>query len=187
MIQLAAARLEPSTVVNVKDGSSIPSTVRTSYGSFLNAAPSETVDRVNHRLADLTMLPPENGEAIQVSTNQCSPRRCAHGPKGIVMHRFLVYTADRLVSQCLLHARCNGHFATCRTKWCALGCVLGPFAGAAIRAGPVLSTAPRLLRRRDQQAAWRATRVVRRPSVLFSPLVRSRDTCIQRGRGTMLA
>jgi hypothetical protein len=33
MIKLAEARLEPSTVVNVKDGSSIPSTVRSSCES----------------------------------------------------------------------------------------------------------------------------------------------------------
>jgi hypothetical protein len=95
MIRLAEARLEPSTVVNVKDGSSIPSTVRTSYGSFLNSAPSETVDRVNNRLADLTMLPPENGEAIQVRTNQRSPRRCALGRRDIVEHSSYIRRSTR--------------------------------------------------------------------------------------------
>lgn len=93
MIKLAEVRLEPSTVVNVKDGSSMPSTVRTSYGSFLNAAPSDTVDRVNNRLADLTMLPPENGEAIQVRKKQCVLLAvlCARRLKGIVL----------VVSQCV--------------------------------------------------------------------------------------
>eukprot|EP00238_Polyblepharides_amylifera_P000041 CAMPEP_0196570654 /NCGR_PEP_ID=MMETSP1081-20130531/795_1 /TAXON_ID=36882 /ORGANISM="Pyramimonas amylifera, Strain CCMP720" /LENGTH=257 /DNA_ID=CAMNT_0041887207 /DNA_START=121 /DNA_END=891 /DNA_ORIENTATION=- len=68
MMRMAHPNLEKSTVVNVANGKSIPSSVRTSDGAFLGGSlkNSPVVKRVEKRLAYLTMLPEENGESIQV-------------------------------------------------------------------------------------------------------------------------
>mmetsp|Transcript_46737 Transcript_46737/g.89263 ORF Transcript_46737/g.89263 Transcript_46737/m.89263 type:complete len:276 (-) Transcript_46737:531-1358(-) len=68
MIAMAEPKLEKSTVVNVQDGKSIPSSVRTSMGAFLTHEDRNSghLARIEKRLAFLTMLPPENGEAIQI-------------------------------------------------------------------------------------------------------------------------
>jgi len=69
LLRMAEPGLEKSTVVNVADGKSIPSSVRTSMGAFLSSHQQKsnpTLLRVEQRLAEITMLPPENGEALQV-------------------------------------------------------------------------------------------------------------------------
>mmetsp|Transcript_14099 Transcript_14099/g.17088 ORF Transcript_14099/g.17088 Transcript_14099/m.17088 type:complete len:321 (+) Transcript_14099:228-1190(+) len=82
MIARAEPKMEPSTVVDVSNGKSIGSSVRTSTGAFLTdldfqrpitskdglqyAGESETYRRVTERLARLTMTPVENGEALQI-------------------------------------------------------------------------------------------------------------------------
>jgi len=55
-----------STVVDADTGIPTPSAVRTSTGTFLEPAADATVARIERRLALVTQLPVENGEALQV-------------------------------------------------------------------------------------------------------------------------
>lgn len=66
MRNLAEPMMAKSTVVDVGTGNSIASSVRTSTGAFLNKAADDVVSRVEKRLAHVTMLPVDNGEAMQI-------------------------------------------------------------------------------------------------------------------------
>ncbi|KAL4452128.1 hypothetical protein ABPG75_007790 [Micractinium tetrahymenae] len=63
---LAKKRLTKSTVVDNKTGKSVDSTVRTSSGTFLTRGEDEVVRAIEKRISLITMIPEENGEAIQI-------------------------------------------------------------------------------------------------------------------------
>ncbi|KAK1423539.1 hypothetical protein QVD17_18843 [Tagetes erecta] len=66
LINLAKPHMEKSTVVDEETGKSKDSRVRTSSGTFLARGFDETVRTIEKRLSDLTFLPVENGEGLQV-------------------------------------------------------------------------------------------------------------------------
>lgn len=59
-------RLKKSMVVDRESGKSVMSGVRTSSGMFLAKKQDEVVSRIEERIAAWTLLPPENGESIQI-------------------------------------------------------------------------------------------------------------------------
>jgi prolyl 4-hydroxylase len=63
---LAAPTMEVSSVVDSVTGIPAPSAVRSSTGTFLNPAADAVVARIERRLALITHIPVENGEALQV-------------------------------------------------------------------------------------------------------------------------
>jgi prolyl 4-hydroxylase len=63
---LARSRLVKSTVVDNQSGKSMDSRVRTSSGTFLQRGEDEVVQRIEKRISLITMIPQENGEAIQI-------------------------------------------------------------------------------------------------------------------------
>jgi prolyl 4-hydroxylase len=66
LIDLARARLAPSTVVDPGSGKDTVSTARTSEGMFFRLEENELVARIDRRVSDLMGLPLENGEGLQV-------------------------------------------------------------------------------------------------------------------------
>lgn len=66
LISLAKDHMEASTVVDDATGDSVPSTVRTSSGTFLDYRQTDIVARIERRLAHITMIPEENGESLQI-------------------------------------------------------------------------------------------------------------------------
>eukprot|EP00803_Ostreobium_quekettii_P004662 evm.model.scf_3141.1 EVM.evm.TU.scf_3141.1 scf_3141:6100-10850(+) len=66
LIALGSPKLTKSTVVDNESGKSIPSQVRTSKGTFLNTAQDEVVDRIERRVAQVTMIPVEHQEGMQI-------------------------------------------------------------------------------------------------------------------------
>lgn len=63
---MANTSLVPSTVVDAKTGGSVPSQVRTSSGTWFSRGHDDTISTIEERIALVTMIPPENGEGIQV-------------------------------------------------------------------------------------------------------------------------
>ena len=63
-----------STVVDADTGQPSPSSVRTSTGTFLEPSADAVVARIERRLALVTQLPVENGEALQVREKRESGR-----------------------------------------------------------------------------------------------------------------
>ncbi|PSC71217.1 putative prolyl 4-hydroxylase 6 isoform B [Micractinium conductrix] len=63
---LAKKRLTKSTVVDNQTGKSMDSSVRTSSGTFLACGEDEVVRAIEKRISLITMIPEENGEAIQI-------------------------------------------------------------------------------------------------------------------------
>jgi prolyl 4-hydroxylase len=66
LIELARARLTPSTLVDLQSGRDVVSTQRRSFGMFFRVAENPFIARIDKRLAELMNLPLENGEGIQV-------------------------------------------------------------------------------------------------------------------------
>ncbi|KAI8541595.1 hypothetical protein RHMOL_Rhmol08G0073800 [Rhododendron molle] len=66
LIRLAKDKLEKSMVADNESGKSIASEVRTSSGMFLGKAQDEVVAGIEARIAAWTLLPEENGEAMQI-------------------------------------------------------------------------------------------------------------------------
>lgn len=62
----ANSSLVPSTVVDAATGGSVPSRVRTSSGMWFAKGQDAVISRIEERIALVTMIPPENGEGIQV-------------------------------------------------------------------------------------------------------------------------
>ena len=58
--------MTPSTVVDAATGKSIDSLIRTSAGTFLDRGQDRVVTAVEQRIAELTMVPVENGEGFQI-------------------------------------------------------------------------------------------------------------------------
>lgn len=66
LIDLAKDRLEPSTVIDPKTGEVKVGTGRTSKGMSFYYNENEFITSIEQRIADLTGLPMENGEGLQV-------------------------------------------------------------------------------------------------------------------------
>lgn len=62
--------MEVSTVVDNETGKSVPSTVRTSDGLFLDKGEDAVILAIERRIALATDLPIENGEGMQVSNDR---------------------------------------------------------------------------------------------------------------------
>lgn len=76
--KLGSPTLQASTVVDSKTGGSVPSSVRTSYGTFLQKAQDEVVARIEKRIADVSMIPVENGESLQILRYEVGQKYEAH-------------------------------------------------------------------------------------------------------------
>ena len=66
MVQLATPKLSRSTVVNAATGAYDVHEARTSRGAHFERGENELVRKIEARIADLTSLPVENGEPIQI-------------------------------------------------------------------------------------------------------------------------
>mmetsp|Transcript_29678 Transcript_29678/g.76194 ORF Transcript_29678/g.76194 Transcript_29678/m.76194 type:complete len:377 (+) Transcript_29678:154-1284(+) len=66
LISHSKNKLQASTVVDNKTGKSIPSTVRTSYGTHFDYGENQVVRDIEARVAAVTMLPADNGEPMQI-------------------------------------------------------------------------------------------------------------------------
>ncbi|XP_010550487.1 PREDICTED: probable prolyl 4-hydroxylase 10 [Tarenaya hassleriana] len=66
LIELAKPHMEKSTVVDEKTGQSRDSRVRTSSGTFLPRGRDKIIRDIEKRIADLTFIPVEHGEGLQV-------------------------------------------------------------------------------------------------------------------------
>jgi hypothetical protein len=71
LIEKASPYMEVSTVVDNASGKSVPSTVRTSTGLFLDKGEDAVVLAIERRIALATDLPLENGEGMQVRVVVC--------------------------------------------------------------------------------------------------------------------
>jgi len=66
LIKLASPHLQKSTVVDSNTGKSIPSNVRTSTGTFPMKGQDKIIKNIERRVAQVTMIPEENQEAMQL-------------------------------------------------------------------------------------------------------------------------
>jgi prolyl 4-hydroxylase len=66
LVELARPRLERSTVADARTGKDVVSTRRTSLGMFFRPMENDLVARLDRRLAEVTGLPVENGEGLQI-------------------------------------------------------------------------------------------------------------------------
>jgi len=66
LIEMARPRLRPSTLVDPKTGRDLVSSERQSQGMFFRPGENELVARIDRRLAELTHLPVEHGEGLQI-------------------------------------------------------------------------------------------------------------------------
>ena len=62
--------MQNSTVVDSSTGKSIPSKVRTSSGTFLSKGQDEIISRIEKRVAQVTMIPLDNQEGLQILNYQ---------------------------------------------------------------------------------------------------------------------
>ncbi|MFC5474044.1 2OG-Fe(II) oxygenase [Paraherbaspirillum soli] len=66
LIRVGEQKLQRSMVLDMQDGSEVPSTVRTSRGAWLPEDADALLPIVNRRLAQLTGWPQENGEDLHL-------------------------------------------------------------------------------------------------------------------------
>jgi len=66
IMKKAKPRLEKSQVVDSSTGGSVPSEARTSSGTFLSKREDDVIARIEKRVAQVTMIPVENQENLQV-------------------------------------------------------------------------------------------------------------------------
>jgi prolyl 4-hydroxylase len=66
LVELARPRLEPSTVADARTGKDVVSAQRTSLGMFFRPMENDLVARLDRRFAEVTGLPAENGEGLQI-------------------------------------------------------------------------------------------------------------------------
>jgi prolyl 4-hydroxylase len=66
LIALARPRLVPSTVVDPQTGQDVVAGYRNSLGMFFRPGETDLVARLDRRFAEVTNLPTENGEGLQV-------------------------------------------------------------------------------------------------------------------------
>jgi len=70
--------LTPSTVVDEVSGREVPHPERTSAGLMLRRAETALIDRIERRLAELTVWPIENGEGLQILRYRTGEEYRAH-------------------------------------------------------------------------------------------------------------
>lgn len=78
LIAHSKSKLQASTVVDNKTGKSVPSTVRTSYGTHFEKGENGVVRAIEQRIADVTMLPVGNGEPMQILRYEHGQKYDAH-------------------------------------------------------------------------------------------------------------
>jgi prolyl 4-hydroxylase len=66
LMDLARPRLEPSTVADGRTGKDVVTGQRTSLGMFFRPMENELVARLDRRFSEVTGLPVENGEGLQI-------------------------------------------------------------------------------------------------------------------------
>ncbi len=66
LIQLSQGKLRRSEVVDRSTGTTEVSAVRTSEGTYFDRGENAVVERIERRIAELTGLPVENGEPLQI-------------------------------------------------------------------------------------------------------------------------
>ena len=66
LIEMARPRLKPSTLVDPATGRDVVSGLRASLGMFFRPAENELIARIDKRFAELTDLPLEHGEGLQI-------------------------------------------------------------------------------------------------------------------------
>jgi prolyl 4-hydroxylase len=66
LVELARPRLEPSTVADRQTGKDVVAACRTSLGMFFRPGENELIARLDRRFAEVTGLPVENGEGLQI-------------------------------------------------------------------------------------------------------------------------
>jgi prolyl 4-hydroxylase len=66
LTELARPRLEPSTVADPRTGKDVVTAQRTSLGMFFRPLENDLVARLDRRFAEVTGLPVENGEGLQI-------------------------------------------------------------------------------------------------------------------------
>jgi prolyl 4-hydroxylase len=66
LVELARPRLEPSTIADARTGKDVVTEHRTSLGMFFRPMENDLVARLDRRLAEVTGLPAENGEGLQI-------------------------------------------------------------------------------------------------------------------------
>ncbi|XP_019054349.1 PREDICTED: probable prolyl 4-hydroxylase 3 [Nelumbo nucifera] len=66
LISLAKPYLAKSSVVDSNTGKSMDSSVRTSFGMFLNRGQDKVVRSIEKRIADFSFIPVEHGEGLQI-------------------------------------------------------------------------------------------------------------------------
>ena len=57
IISISKNRMKKSTVVDVRTGSSVPSEVRTSTGTFFDKHHDEIIKRIEAKVAEVSMVP----------------------------------------------------------------------------------------------------------------------------------
>lgn len=66
MIKMATPSMTKSTVVDNKTGKSVPSSIRTSSGTFFRKHQDSVIAEVERKIAEASMVPAENGEGLQI-------------------------------------------------------------------------------------------------------------------------
>ena len=66
IVQNSRERLQKSTVVDNDTGKSVPSSIRTSEGTFFSRAADDVIADIERRIAEWSHVPEDHGEGIQV-------------------------------------------------------------------------------------------------------------------------
>ncbi|HWU98478.1 MAG TPA: 2OG-Fe(II) oxygenase [Oxalicibacterium sp.] len=66
LVEMAKPRLMPSTITDPVSGKTVVSENRSSNGMFFRPGENALIERIEHRIADLIVMPVENGEGLQI-------------------------------------------------------------------------------------------------------------------------
>jgi len=78
LIATAEPTMAKSTVVDNASGKSVPSTIRTSSGTFLTRHQDEIVNKIEAKIAEASQIPEDNGEGLQILQYQIGQKYEAH-------------------------------------------------------------------------------------------------------------
>eukprot|EP00899_Mesostigma_viride_P010107 jgi/Mesvir1/19098/Mv12847-RA.4 len=78
IMALAKPAMKKSQVVDNETGKSKDSNIRTSSGTFLRRGQDAIIEAIERRVADYSMIPPENGEGMQVLHYELGQKYDAH-------------------------------------------------------------------------------------------------------------
>lgn len=78
LISVAKSRLMPATVIDPVTGAHVPNKDRSSYNACFNPREDQTITLIEERIANVTMLPVENGEGLQVLRYQLNQEYKPH-------------------------------------------------------------------------------------------------------------